>query len=64
MEENQVVRYVEMALQTAKFVGEVKEIEMREANKYLPSRIEITGTTDDGQKFELTLTVGEKKNDS
>jgi hypothetical protein len=64
MEENQVVRYVEMALQTAKFVGEVKEIEMREASKYLPSRIEITGTTDDGQKFELTLTVGESKNDS
>ena len=59
-----MVRYVEMALQTAKFVGEVKEIEMREANIYLPAKIEITGTTDDGQKFELKLTVGEKKNDS
>ena len=59
-----MVRYVEMILQTAKNVGGVKEMEMREANKYLPARIEITGTTDDGQKFELTLTVGEKKNDS
>lgn len=59
-----MVRYIGTALQTAKFVGEVKEMEMREANKYLPARIEITGTTEDGQKFELTLTVGEKKNDS
>ena len=59
-----MVRYVGMTLQAAKFVGEVKEMEMREANKYLPSRIEITGTTEDGQNFELTLTVGEKKNDS
>lgn len=59
-----MVRYVGMTLQTAKLVGEVKEMEMREANKYLPSRIEITGTTEDGQEFELMLTVGEKKNDS
>ena len=59
-----MVRYVGMALQTAKFVGEVKEMEMREASKYLPSRIEITGTTEDSQKFELVLTVGDKKNDS
>lgn len=59
-----MVKYVGMALQTAKFVGEIKEMEMREANKYFPSRIEITGTTEDGQKFELTLTVGDKKNDS
>lgn len=59
-----MVRYVEMILQTAKNVGGVKEMEMREANKYLPARIEITGTTEDGQEFELTLNVGEKKNDS
>lgn len=59
-----MVRYIGMTLQTAKFVGEVKEMEMREANKYLPARIEITGTTEDGQEFELKLTVGEKKNDS
>lgn len=59
-----MVRYIGMALQTAKFVGEVKEMEMREANKYLPARIEITGTTEDGQRFELTLTVREKKDDS
>ena len=59
-----MVRYVEMILQTAKNVGGVKEMEMREANKYLPARIEITGTTKDGQEFELTLNVGEKKNDS
>ena len=59
-----MVRYIGMALQAAKFVGEVKEIEMREANKYLPARIEITGTTEDGQNFLLKLTVGETKNDS
>lgn len=57
-----MVRYVGMALQTAKFVGEVKEMEMREASKYLPARIEIAGTTEDGQKFELMLRVGECKN--
>lgn len=57
-----MVRYVGMALQTAKFFGDVKEMEMREANKYFPAKIAITGTTDDGQEFELVLSVGKRKN--
>ncbi|MBQ8797197.1 MAG: hypothetical protein IJZ56_03265 [Oscillospiraceae bacterium] len=57
-----MVRYVGMVLQTAKFVGNVKEIEMKETGIYLPARIEITGETEDGEKFKLELTVGEKKN--
>ena len=58
-----MVEYVGMLLQTGKFIGEVKEIEMKEANQYLPARIEITGTTEDGLKFNLELTVGERKHE-
>lgn len=59
-----MVRYVGMALQTAKFVGEVRSMELTEADKYLPARIHIAGTSEEGQKFELTLTVGERKNEN
>ncbi len=59
-----MVKYVEMALHTARYVGEVKEMEMREASKYLPARIEITGTTEDGMYFELELKVGDPKREN
>lgn len=58
-----MVRYVGTALNTAGIVGEVEEMELRKASKYLPDMIHITGATEDGRKYELTLTVGETKNE-
>ena len=34
---------------------------MAEASKWLPARIEIAGTTQDGEKFTLCLSVGNPK---
>ena len=54
-------RYLIGAIHAARFVGSVKEMEMTEASKWLPARIEISGTTEDGEKFTLCLKVGEPK---
>ena len=59
-----MVKYIDIMLQASRLIGTAKTIEMKEANKFLPARIEITGITDGGEKFELELTVGERKNDS
>ena len=59
-----MVKYINLMLQAAKLVGDVTGLEMKEAGSYLPDRIQITGTAEDGRKFELELTVGERKRDS
>lgn len=54
-------KYLIGAINAARFVGSIKEMEMAEASKWLPARIEIAGTTGDGEKFTLCLKVGNPK---
>ena len=59
-----MVKYINLMLQAAKHVGNVKELSMTEACEFLPKRIKITGTTEDGEQFSMELEVGECKHDS
>ena len=59
-----MVKYINLMLQAAKHVGDVKELSMTEACAYAPKRIVITGTTEDGEAFSFYLEVGERKHDS
>lgn len=56
-------KYLGNMLDTAEQVGEVTKIDMDEASKYSAARIEIQGVTATGEKFELYLTVGERKHE-
>ena len=56
--------YIRLMLSTAQSIGEVKNGEIYEANAYLPKRICFGGTAKNGEAFTLTLTMGEKKNDT
>lgn len=50
-------------LPTAEIVGEIHEVSMDENWIGLMDRIEISGKTHDGRKFELTLQIEEEKKD-
>ena len=52
-------KYLGSLLDVATLVGEVKDVELHEANEYWPGRIELEGVTPDGKKFEMQLKVGE-----
>lgn len=56
-----MVRYINLLLQAAKHIGEVKDLSMYSDRENAPSLISVTGVTEDGQKFDLHLTVGEYK---
>lgn len=59
-----MVKYINLMLQGAKHIGEIKELSMTEACAYAPKRIAVTGTTEDGENFAFYLEVGERKRDS
>lgn len=52
-------KFLGSLLDAANLVGEVKDIELHEANVYWPGRIELEGITSSGEKFEMQLKVGE-----
>lgn len=58
--DNISAKYMWSLVAAAKQIGSVASFNMEEANNYLPARIEITGKTEDSQKFKLELTVGDK----
>lgn len=53
--------YIRLMLSTAQSVGEVVNGDIREASAYLPRAIRFGGISKSGEKFELELTIGEKK---
>ena len=59
-----MVQYINLMLQAAKHIGEVKELSMTEACTYLPDRIQLSGIAEGGEKFTLTLEVGDPKRDA
>lgn len=56
-------KYLGNMLDTATLVGEVTKIDMDEASRYSAAHIDIHGITATGEKFELYLTVGERKHE-
>lgn len=58
-----MVEHINLMLLAAKHVGAIREMAMSEACSYAPKRISITGTTESGENFSLTLEVGELKRD-
>lgn len=59
-----MVEHINLMLQAAKHIGEVKEMEMTEARTYVPKRIKLTGITASGEKFAMELEVGDPKRDA
>lgn len=59
-----MVQHINLMIQAAKHVGEVKEMSMTEACSFLPNQIKVTGITEDGEQFSLVLQVGDVKRDS
>lgn len=59
-----MVEYINLMLQAAKHVGSIREMAMTEACSYAPKRISITGSTESGENFSLTLEVGDRKRES
>lgn len=51
-------KFLGSLLDAATLVGEVKDIELHEANEYWPGRIDLEGVTPEGDKFEIQLKVG------
>ena len=56
-------KYLGAMLDTATLVGKVVKIDMDEATKYSAAGITINGQLESGEKFELVLTVGDRKHD-
>ena len=59
-----MVEYVNLMIQAAKHIGTVKELSMTEACAYIPDRIQLTGITENGEKFSLSLEVGDCKREA
>lgn len=59
-----MVQYINLMLQASKHIGEVRELSMTEACTYLPDRIQLIGIAEGGEKFTLTLEVGDPKRDA
>ena len=54
---------IELMIANALAIGSVNNGDIREATKYLPKHIRFGGVTNNGERFELELTVGEKLHD-
>lgn len=53
--------YLKMLLDVAEKVGEIETAELKKRSEWRANGVEINGTTANGEKFEITLEVGERE---
>ena len=52
--------YIKMVFEMAQSIGSISSGRIEEATKWNPKRIVFSGTTKDGEKFNLELEIGGK----